>query len=1115
VADASYVHDSFIGGEVSQVSQGHVTNEKYRSWMNRCRNSFSNEQGAWVRRSGTIFCGTTRNGAPGRVLPFQFKAALPYTMEFTDGFLRFRQGPRLVTTNDDVTVASISTANPAVVTVSSPLPSSWATGNQVLLNITGTEQAQAPRQFSITVPTPGGTTFSLQDPTNNNANVDGATLGGAFVSGTASRILEIATPYTSGAWRTLRAVQSEIPTPQTPASGAVLLHSKFPPYVLQVATQPTPTQFATFTFGPGTFRDGPYLDPVKGGAMITPSGLSGLVTMTITFPAFDSTIAYQLGDFVSNASVNYQSTQPINLGNTPPNAAFWNVVSSGVAIGPNGFQGSDLGRLMRFYSEPPVWNSATAYVIGNEVSYPSGSNGAYLYWKAVAASTGVTPGTDTTKWALDPAGAVWTWGRISLLASLINPATGTAIGTLTQGGGLAAAFDGITNQPVAASASFDAGGTFTTTQYIGKNYSTPQQISAVTVFNPSDQPLAFGFALFSNGAGGGIVTSQPCNVVVNLRAKATAPASSSDGVMLGTTGTLVNPNAPITIPSSDQTTAWAYVWVEITSTVTITAPGFILLENNRIGVAECQFFNPVAAGVGGSNAVQVQILGGKLLYTTPIRVWRMGLYTDTTGWPTCGTYHEGRLWLSGVYANRIDSSVSNDIFNFAPTQVDGSVPGDRGISYVFNSPDANPIFWLEPDQLGIVGGTQAGEWLVQATSTNLPLSPATIQAHRYTKYNCANILPARTDLTLAVVQTFRRSLLEYFADVFSGRFSAHDLAHFAKHLTAPFIMEICWQQETIATIWSRLGDGTWTSTGYSRRTLSTSQPAEMAAWAGHSLGTNRMVEFICTGANEFGTLDALTMVTNNPTGNVRWVEMLAKNFAETDLPANGWFLDGGVRPSSTTPIAPSMPLFPYGGIQLNGLWHLNGQIVQATFSGYDSGQQLDVGAGLPTIADFTVANGSVQIPYGDGVSGGPGNGMVTSALVAAALAASPVQVVVGMTYTSDGQIVRPNAAAEAGSRNGPAFGKLRRNQYYAMQAVQAAGLSIGTRFDRLDSVLFGADPVNDPGGPPLPIGQVYTGIFWAPLTDDNSFDGMICWRVSRPVPATIAAIGGFIHTQDK
>src|SRR5262245_32120322 len=99
--------------------------------MNVCHNGFPMEQGAWTRRPGTMYLGTTRTGFAGRVLPFQFKRALPYTMEFTDGFLRFRQGPRLVMTNDAKTVTAISNANPAVVTTSTN--HGWTTGNQIML----------------------------------------------------------------------------------------------------------------------------------------------------------------------------------------------------------------------------------------------------------------------------------------------------------------------------------------------------------------------------------------------------------------------------------------------------------------------------------------------------------------------------------------------------------------------------------------------------------------------------------------------------------------------------------------------------------------------------------------------------------------------------------------------------------------------------------------------------------------------------------------------------------------------------------------------------------------------------------------------------------------------
>lgn len=1105
MGDASYVQDSFLGGEISKSAQGQVTHRGYRTWMNVCRNGFPLEQGAWTRRPGTRFTGTTRRGFAGRVLPFQFKQALPYTMEFTDGFLRFRQGPRLVTTNDDVTISSISAANPAVVSVT-PAPG-WATGDQIILNMVGAEVLHA-RPMLVTMT--GPQTFSLTDAISG-ANIDGGMLGSAFVSGTASRFLELPTPYTNQSWLTLRAVQSEIPTASTPASGSILLHKNFPPYVLQVLTQPDPTTFATFSLNPATFRDGPYLDPVKGGALLTPSGLSGVITATITFPPFDNTKAYQKADFVSVAGINYQSLADINLAHNPPaSPTFWMPVSSGVAIGPNGFQGTDLGRLMRFYSEPPIWDATVNYPLGGHVSYPNGVNGAFVYWKAVAANINVQPGTDTTKWAVDPAGAIWTWGRISGLANLIDPvlAGSINIGSLTGGGGIGAAFDGISNKPAGTSALSD-NGSVTSSQFIGKNYTTsPQKISSAVVFPPSDQAISIGqiFSLLSTAFQ--TVTPQ---LTINLRAKQTAPATTADGTLLGTSGLLVaNSTAPVSISSSDTTTAWNFVWVEIVSVLGFFPPGTAIPEQNRIGVAQAQFFNPVAAGAG--NAVTLQILGDKLLYTTPIRVWRMGLYSNSTGWPTCGTYHEGRLWLSGVYANRIDSSVGNDIFNFAPTNVDGSVGADRGISYVFNSPDANPIFWLEPDQLGIVCGTQAGEWLVQATSTNLPLTPTTIQAHRYTKYNCANILPARTNLTLAVVQTFRRSILEYFADVFSGRFSAHDLAVNAKHIAAKtFMQEITFQQEIIPMIWVRLLDGTLAGCVYERRTLNSSMEAEIFAWHAHALGSDHLVESLCLGANENGTLDALMMVTNDPTpgpgrAGVRHVELMTKVFIETDDPANAWFLDDAAMPTTMNDLPVSTAL-PLGGAQFNGLWHLNGDIVQVTVSGLDCGQFSD-----GTISDFLVSNGSITVPYGDGISGGPGGGLFTKALATAAMDAG--QIVVGYTYTSDAQIVRPNSPAESGARNGPAFGKLRRNHQYALLTSQTAGVSIGTNFNALDPVLFGSNP-DDPGGsPPLAINQVFNGVYRATLTDDNTFDGMLCWRIERPRPATVVSIGGFIHTQD-
>jgi hypothetical protein len=118
--------------------------------------------------------------------------------------------------------------------------------------------------------------------------------------------------------------------------------------------------------------------------------------------------------------------------------------------------------------------------------------------------------------------------------------------------------------------------------------------------------------------------------------------------------------------------------------------------------------------------------------------------------------------------------------------------------------------------------------------------------------------------------------------------------------------------------------------------------------------------------------------------------------------------------------------------------------------------------------------------------------------------------VVGLTYTSQGQLLRPVSPAEAGTRQGPGFGKKRRNHRFAVQVVQTNGLSIGADFSKLQPVAF--RPIN--GAVPVLMPNLFSGVFQGEIRDDFTYDGQICWQISRPVPALIAAIGGFIDTAD-
>jgi hypothetical protein len=1108
VANAAFAVPHFLGGEISAFAQGRFDKPDYRNSLRTCFNAFPTEIGAWTRRPGSQFGQTTRGGAPGRNIKFDFQQSAAVTFELTDGFMRFRSGARLLTTNDAVNTLAISAANPAVMQLPSASP--WVTGNTVQFTAPATAPALLEnRQFVAT--RIDSTHFSLTDSITG-AGIDGSATGTAVTS--VSRIQELATPYVAGSWAPIRAVQAE--------TTDILLSPTVAPQALTVTTQPAPGVDPQFALAPATFNDGPYLDPFTNGVQATPNAKSGIISLTLGFPAYDATKAYAVGSFVTSVGINYISLQDQNVGNTPAGApTFWGATTAGAAINNGqGFLGTDTGRLVRLLSEPPLWLVGSTYAIGTAVTYnPSGIPGASTYWQSLTSSNvGHAPGSDLTNWQIIPQGAaIWTWGKITGLSNVIDRALAgsVAFGNMTVNGGVAAAFNGAFSQSVSPSSvlSFFGGFTFANTpitfsSYVGKNYSgaSAQKIQRATVYPTSDEGFAFGNSATFTG------TNVPMQVLLgmtfNLRAKATAPAAASDGTLLGTTGALgYIPNAAINITSNDQVTTWNYVWIELIVPAQVTGAGGGSASSYNFNncIAQVSFFSPT--GTGTSSGANVEILGAPLLYTNSILTWRLGVYSNTTGWPTCGVYNDGRLFLGGAVGNRFDACVSNGIvgstINFAPTDQYGVVAASSAISYVFNSNGVNPILWMDPDLQGVKMGTQAGEWLVVAPTAG-SIAPNNISARNVTGHGGANIQPCRTEHTTIFVQRFAQKLLEYFPDVYSGKFSAPNLADKAQHLTSKGVAELAYTSAVNPIIWGRDTVGALFGITYKRDSLASAQPPSFYAWHHHALGSGRVVESVCAGPSVGGNLDTLTLVTNDPATGIRHVEVLTDAQDELAPLANAWFLDDAVTPTSTVSTGVPSVGAPQGGLTLNGLWHLNGKTVQVFAGGLDCG---DPGEGL-ALVDFVVTNGSTFVPFGDGISSGPGRGLFTAAFVAA----NP-QIVAGFTYNSDGQLMHMIAQADTGARNGPAFGVLSRAHRFAAKFVNSFGLSFGTDLTRSSAmvpVIFKTDAAD-----PIPPLTTFTGLHQDSALDDYAYDNAFCWRVSRPWPATVVAIGNNLATQDQ
>jgi hypothetical protein len=644
-------------------------------------------------------------------------------------------------------------------------------------------------QYSITV-------INSQQFTISDA-VTGLPINGETINWNAAqemvigRITTFTTPWVNKEWQNLRLIQAE--------ATAVLICGQIEPYILTVNNFPLlATPPYQFTLVPANFQDGPYLDYVQGGVANLGGGGPGVVTCTVSFNAWSSTVPYYVGYTVLYAGNAYTSLLNNNLDNTPSTSpAYWQLVSLGAQFGPNGLDSTDVGRLVRFFSQPNQWIDGTSYEVGDEVLFGN------IAWTCAVANNNVTPGSPGSPpnvyWNPDPNGQQWAWGVIT---------------------------------SVSTENTFD--------------------VDLIT-------PLLY-----------------PDNTVI---------------------------------------------------------------------------------------------------------YYQSGLYCPKLGYPTCGCYYQGRLWLGGPSFNRVDSSQSNNILVWGPTDIYDNVPDDVGMSLIFNADTANPPKFLAPDVSGgILIGTNGAEFLLQASALNDPITPTSIQFHPVSRYGSAFVEPKRTGLALLFVQKYARRVLEMIQDVFTGKHSAPNLTYAAKHLTQSTVQEIAYQEEQLPIVWARTGDGQLIGCTYRRTSSFATEPPVLAAWHQHVLGSDRNVLSITMGETPDAIQSELRLVTQpvdakaplflptppayfnsntqpaldtSPTASPCHVEIM-QPFFDVDTPLDeAWFLDSAVIPTYAENVI-------YGGqeyIRYFGLQEMVGSLVTVFACGLDCG-------------DYTaLAPGYVDVPLGVAASG--------------------------------------------------------------------------------------------------------------------------------------------------
>lgn len=442
--------------------------------------------------------------------------------------------------------------------------------------------------------------------------------------------------------------------------------------------------------------------------------------------------------------------------------------------------------------------------------------------------------------------------------------------------------------------------------------------------------------------------------------------------------------------------------------------------------------------------------------------WRLGVWSNTTGFPRCGTFFDDRLFLAGAasYPQRLDGSRTGLYENFSPSATNGTVADDNAVSRVLRANDVNVIRWLVEDEKGLMAGTARGEWVTRSSTQGEALTPTNISSKRSTRYGSIDADPVQAGKAVLFTKRDGRQLRE-FAYVYEvDGFRAPNLTVLAEHIMRPGVTRIVFQEDPQAIVWGQRTDGVLLGFTYERE-------QSVVGWHRHELGgfsdvghlAIPQVESMAVVPASDSARDELYLIVQRYIngGSRRYVELMTKVWDTDDVQEDAFHLDCGwtevSSPADTT---------------VTGLWHLNGETVSVYVDG-------------KAHPNVTVTNGVATL----GVSGS----IVT----------------LGYSYQSDGVTLPP----EAGAQDGSSQGKIKRIPRVGFWLLDTLGFKYGPSFSKLTEVL----PRNwgDNYGEATPL---FTGVFRGRFEGGHDRLAQTYFRCEGPFPATVLAAMPQVWTSD-
>lgn len=455
--------------------------------------------------------------------------------------------------------------------------------------------------------------------------------------------------------------------------------------------------------------------------------------------------------------------------------------------------------------------------------------------------------------------------------------------------------------------------------------------------------------------------------------------------------------------------------------------------------------------------VTATLISEPFLDTAPVLEWQLGYWSDTTGWPSCGTFFEDRMFVGGTgdAPDLVSGSRTGAYEDFLQRTADNEVLDDSAIVIRMNSRRLSGIRWLATDERGLLLGTGSNEYVVSPSNTDNALSARNIKARSSTDRGSASMEPAKIDRQVLYVQASQRTVREYAYVYEADGYKSPSMSLFASHLGVKKFKQMAYAGEPHSIIWFRREDGTVVALTYNRE-------ENVIGWHRHDFGG--VVESISVIPSATDLQDTLWMVVKRTINNVevRYIERLMRFWDFDSVVTEAHFVDCGLR---------------YSGAYTNtlyGLFHLEGETVQGLRNG------------IP-FEGLTVTDGKLELPD-----------LFTTAIV-------------GKQFVSEAEISR----IDAGGADGTSQGKEKRTHGLVIELWQSAYGELGKwnddkqetewrdveyreRFSELEPITL-QDGLLGPHSMPSGYGKT----------------GSLSFRQTKPLPFNVIAMYPQLYTQDR